>query len=117
MAEQTLAPRLDRLPRATVLGCEVPVAIGFRARLLGLAHLQRKRVGGGLLIPRCSAVHTFGMRFALDLIFLDGAGRPCSVRRGVPPACFASDRRAVAVLELPARRSDTKGGEFSRLVT
>jgi uncharacterized membrane protein (UPF0127 family) len=70
-------------------------------RLLGLAGLCLGESGAGLLIPRCSGVHTFGMRFALDLVFLDRDGRPCSMRREVPPRRFAFDRRASAVLELP----------------
>lgn len=95
-----VARRLRDLPSAVVLGRRVPVASTFRARLLGLAHLDRDEAGPGLLIPRCSSVHTFGMRFPLDLVFLDRDGRPCSVRRDVPPRRFAWDRRAGAVLEL-----------------
>jgi uncharacterized membrane protein (UPF0127 family) len=99
-----IAPRLRRLPTAEVLGRQALVATGFRACLLGLSHLDREEAGGGLLIPRCSSVHTFGMRFALDLFFLDDEGRPVSFRRAVPPRRFAWERRASAVLELPARR-------------
>jgi trehalose synthase len=93
--------RLRKLPTRLVLGREIPVAVGPRARLLGLAHLYRGEAGAGLLIPRCSSVHTFGMRFALDLVFFDGDGRPVSFRRAVPPRRLAFDRRASAVLELP----------------
>lgn len=101
-----LARRLGCLPTVEALGREVPCATGARARLLGLAHLDHAQVGAGLLIPHCSSVHTFGMRFALDLVFLDGNGRPCSVRRAVPPRRLAWDRRASAVLELPCPRGD-----------
>jgi uncharacterized protein len=94
-------PRLSRLPTVEVLGRRVPIAVGVRARLLGLSHLDRERAGDGLLIPRCASVHTFGMRFALDLVFLDRNGMPLSVRRAVRPRRFAGDRRASAVLELP----------------
>lgn len=94
--------RLRDLPTTTVLGREVPVCVSRRARLLGLARLDRARAGAGLLLPRCRSVHTFGMRFALDLVFLDRSGRPCSVRLCVPPRRVAADRRASAVLELPA---------------
>jgi trehalose synthase len=93
--------RLSQLPTRIVLGREVPVATGARARLLGLSRLGREEAGAGLLIPRCSSVHTFGMRFALDLVFLDGNGRPRSFRRCLPPRRIAWDRRAHAVLELP----------------
>jgi uncharacterized protein len=102
MGSRRLAARLRRLPTATVLGREVRVARGARARLLGLARLDREEVGAGLLLPRCRNVHTFGMRFALDLVFLDRDGGVCSIRRGVPPRRIAFDRRAAAVLEYPA---------------
>lgn len=109
MGNPRIAPRLDRLPRRAVLGREVPVAVGFRARLLGLAFLGREQAGAGLLIPRCSSVHTFGMRFALDLVFLDELGVPLATRRNVPPRRLARHRRAAAVLEVPSRQ----GGEFA----
>ncbi len=102
MAEDLLAPRLRRLPAATVLGCEVRVATTFRARLLGLAHLDLANAGPGLLIPRCPSVHTFGMRFPLDLCFLDEDGAAIDVRRGVSSGRLVGCRQAVAVLELPA---------------
>jgi uncharacterized membrane protein (UPF0127 family) len=101
------APRLSRLRRRRVLACEVPVAAGLRARLLGLSRLEREEAGPGLLIPRCASVHTFGMRFALDLYFLDAGGRPLAVRRTVPPRRVVGCRGAVAVLEVPAET----GGE------
>lgn len=96
-----LARRLKGLPTVEVLGGEVHLATGVWARLLGLSCINRKQVGAGLLIPRCSSVHTFGMRFPLDLVFLDADGRPLSFRQGVPPRRIAFDRRAAAVLELP----------------
>jgi trehalose synthase len=93
--------RFRDLPSVTVLGHAVPLATTRRSRLAGLAHLDHAEAGAGLLIPRCSSVHTFGMRFALDLVFLDRDGRPRSFRRAVPPGRLVWDRRAGAVLELP----------------
>src|SRR3954452_7280467 len=78
MADSPIAPRLAALPVRSVAGIEVRVAVGVRARLLGLALLDRPQAGSGLLIPRCAAVHTFGMRFALDLVFLDARRRALS---------------------------------------
>jgi len=103
------AARLHRLPVVTVLGRDVPVAVGPRARLLGLSHLDRDEAGAGLLIPRCSSIHTFGMRFALDLYFLDEDGEPLAIRRGIGAQRVISCRGARAVLEIPAEQ----GGEFS----
>ncbi len=86
-----------------VRGRRVPVAISRRARLLGLSLLDRRRAGSGLLIPGCRGVHTFGMRFALDLVFLDFDLRPVSLHRAVPPRRLVFERRAQAVLELPSQ--------------
>jgi len=108
MPEPLLAQRLRRLPVATALGREVRVAGGPRARLLGLAHLDREEAGAGLLIPRCSSVHTFGMRFPLDLYFLGAGGEVISIRRSLPARRLAFCGRASAVLELPAE----EGGEI-----
>ena len=90
---------LTRFPRADT----------FRDRLLGLAWRDRSEAGPGLLIPRCASVHTFGMRFELDLFFLDSAGRVIDVRRRVPPRRIAWCWGAAAVLEIPSG----EGGEFS----
>lgn len=92
--------RFQGLPVESVLGLRVPVALSLGARLLGLALLERDRAGAGLLIPRCRAVHTFGMRFELDLVFLDPEGLVVELRRSVPPRLIARCRRASAVLEL-----------------
>jgi len=95
--------RFRRLPTAEVASRRVPVAVTLLSRLLGLALLRPGRAGAGLLIPRCRSVHTFGMRFAIDVLFLDAARRPLAVVRAVPRNRVVRDARAAAVLELPAR--------------
>jgi uncharacterized protein len=94
--------RFRRLERTELLGLEVPVAATPLSRLLGLALLARRRARQGLLIPRCRSVHTFGMRFPLDLLFLDEHGGVLEVRRGVPPRRLVRCPGAMAVLELPS---------------
>lgn len=110
MRGSSIAGRLVGLPTEIVGGLEVPIATGVRARLLGLAHLDPDQVGPGLLIPRCRSVHTFGMRFALDLVFLDRRGLPLATRIAVPPRRLAGHRDAAAVLELP---SVARSGNFA----
>jgi uncharacterized protein len=87
----------------------VRVADSFRTRLSGLSRRDRSTAGAGLLIPRCSSVHTFGMRFDLDVFFLDEGGRVIEARREVPPRRVLRCRGASAVLEIPA----AKGGEIA----
>jgi uncharacterized membrane protein (UPF0127 family) len=94
--------RFRGLERMELLGLEVPVAATPFSRLLGLALLSRDRARTGLLIPRCRSVHTFGMRFPLDLLFIDGDQRVIELRRAVPPGRFIRCSGAMAVLELPS---------------
>ena len=86
------------------LGFEIPVATTWLSRLLGLALLTRERAGAGLLIPGCRSIHTLGMRFPLDLLFLDRGGRVIRICHDVPAGRIFRDRRADAVLELPSPR-------------
>jgi uncharacterized protein len=79
----------------------IVIADSRRARLLGLA-LRRRPPGHALLLPRCRSIHTFGMRFALDLVWLDRDGRVIAVDEGVPPWRVRFCREAAAVLEAPA---------------
>jgi uncharacterized membrane protein (UPF0127 family) len=95
--------RLRGLPYATLAGAPYPLATSLRSRLLGLALLDRECAGPGLLIPRCRSVHTFGMRFALDVAFLDATGAVLSRREGLPRNRIARRPGAAAVLELPAQ--------------
>jgi uncharacterized membrane protein (UPF0127 family) len=79
---------------------EIRVARSRRTRLIGLA-LRRRPPAHALLLPRCRSVHTFGMRFPLDLIWLDRDGRALRVDEGVPPRRARRCRAAAAVLEVP----------------
>ena len=78
----------------------IRVARNPKERLLGLA--LRSETAHALLIPRCRAVHTWGMRFRLDLYWLGPNRSVVRVDRAVPPWRFRSCRGAVAVLEAPA---------------
>ncbi len=94
--------RFRGLGRTEILGASVPVATTLPSRLLGLALLRRDRAGPGLLIPRCRSVHTFGMRFPIDVLFLDERDRVIELRRSVPPCRLIRCPGAMAVLELPS---------------
>jgi uncharacterized protein len=82
-------------------GPTIVVARGL-ARLRGLIGRRSWPVGVALEIPRCRSVHTFGMRFALDLVWLDGDRRVVRIDRAVRPCRVRSCRRAKSVLELRA---------------
>jgi hypothetical protein len=76
------------------------------ARARGLAGRAALGPDEALHIPRCRSVHTFGMRFALDLVWLDGGGRVVRVDRAVPARRVRACLRARSVVEVGAGRAD-----------
>jgi uncharacterized membrane protein (UPF0127 family) len=77
-----------------------------RARLVGLTGVRTLSADQALLLPRCRSVHTFGMRFALDLIWLDGAARLLRQDAAVAPGRIRGCRSARAVVETAAGAGD-----------
>jgi uncharacterized membrane protein (UPF0127 family) len=103
----TLDARLDALERRTLAGgLTLLVAGGRRSRTLGLARLDGLAPGHALLIDRCRSVHTAGMRFALDLVWLDGAGAVVRVDHAVAPRRLRTCLRARSVVEAAAGCGD-----------
>lgn len=94
--------RFKGIQHAGILGFTMPVARTLPTRLLGLALLRRERAGPGLLVPRCRSIHTFGMRFPIDVLFLDEGNRVIELCRAVPPCRVIRCPGAMAVLELPS---------------
>jgi len=90
-------------------GLQVIVAKTMRSRLVGLAFLSELGRSVALELPRCRSVHTFGMRFSIDVVFLDGQGAPIRVVEGVSPRRITVCRSAKALLE-------TEAGEGARFV-
>lgn len=95
--------RLDALPgRPLPGGLYLAHADTFRSRLLGLAGLESIPSGLGLLLPGCRSIHTFGMRFAVDLIWLDGDDHLIGVVPAVQPWRVKTCARAASVAEARA---------------
>ena len=107
-----LPRRLEHLPRFRISDdAVIHEARTFSSRLLGLALLRGLPSGHALLIADCRSVHTFGMRFPIDVAFLDERGRAIRVSRAVPPWRVVVCRGAFAVIEAPAGEIDRYAGE------
>jgi uncharacterized protein len=92
--------RLD--PGALVLASRVHTAFDARSRRVGLLQEADWPEGSALVIAPSQAIHTIGMRFPIDVLFVDRGGRVLSARRGLVPWRLAASWRAFAVIELPA---------------
>jgi uncharacterized protein len=98
--------RLSRLPvRELAGGLHVHEARGVTARRRGLGGLDELPAERALAL-RCRSVHTFTMRFALDLIWLGADGAVIRVDRNVPPRRHRGCARARAVVETRAGCAD-----------
>ncbi len=103
------------LSRRTVLGTKIEIAGSGQARRKGLLGRAGLEPGGGLWIVPCESVHTFFMRFPIDLVYLDRKNRVRKVRHAVGPWRLSACLRAHSVLELPAgtaQRSGTAPGDL-----
>jgi len=81
---------------------QVRVANTFVTRGLGLLVGAPLDTAEGLLIAPCSSIHTFGMRYALDVVFVDREARVLRVCPDVKAARARFAGGAYAVLELRA---------------
>jgi uncharacterized membrane protein (UPF0127 family) len=103
--------------RETFVATEVSVANNYLLRLVGLLGKTARwaQPGRGLLIIPCHGVHTLGMMFPLDLIFLNREKRVIHIEEYVRPFRVSKViRKAVSVLELPVHtiyRSGTREGD------
>jgi len=103
--------------RNTVLGSRIRVADGSLSRAIGLLGERSLAPESGLLIVPSQGVHTLGMQFAIDVIFVDRDWRVVYLRESMRP--FRATRlcwRARGVLELPpgtiAQTSTAMGDEL-----
>jgi uncharacterized membrane protein (UPF0127 family) len=89
-------------------------AFDSTSRRAGLLHHEGLPPGSAMIIAPSNAVHTFFMKFPIDLAFVGRDGRVRKVREAVRPWRMSAALRAYAVIELPAgtlRRTTTIVGD------
>lgn len=85
-----------------VVADRLQTAFDSASRRTGLLAQSSWPPGSALIIAPCQAVHTVGMRFAIDVLFVDRGGRVVKVRERVRPWRMAAALTAFAAIELPA---------------
>ena len=78
------------------------LALTSASRRRGLLGRDRLDPGAALVIAPCNSIHTFFMRFAIDVVFVDRAGRVRKIVRAVRPWRMAAAMFAYAVIEFGA---------------
>lgn len=97
----------------TWLASSIIPAFDRRSRNRGLLSRSAFPVGVAMVLAPCSAVHTWFMRFPIDVLFVGRAGRVLGVRRAVAPFRLAWRPGAFAAVELAAGcSSETNVGDM-----
>jgi len=89
--------------RGELLATHVRVADRAWSRLKGLIGKSSLDVGEGLLFTACQAVHMYGMRFPLDVVFMDESGTVVATYEDLEPGHRTTVHRdAYYALEVPS---------------
>lgn len=88
---------------------DTKIADNFFSRLKGLLGTKELRVGEGLLLMDCNAVHTFWMQYAIDIVFLDADYKVLKIGTNIVPGKAVFCKAAVHTLELTAAQTTELG--------
>ena len=105
---------MRNLTRNAVLGEAIDVADTSEKRRTGLLKHTGLAPGEGLWIKPCESVHTFFMKFAIDLVYIDKKNKVRKARKAVPPWRLSACLSAHSIIELPAgtiERTGTQAGD------
>ncbi len=94
--------RLENASTGRVLAATLLTAFDRRSRNQGLLGRDTIDRDAALVLAPCAGVHTWFMRFPLDILFVSRQGRVLGVRRHVAPWRLAIRLGAFAVVELAA---------------
>lgn len=101
--------RVRNKTRGTMVATEADLADSSKKRRVGLLKHERLDPGQGLWIAPCEAIHTFGMRFPIDVLFLDRLKKVLKVKHGMARGRISGCLWAHSVLELPAGQAGRTG--------
>ena len=88
-----------------VLFTKVKLANDFFTRLVGLLKTKSLDSQQGLLLKKCRQVHTFGMKFNIDVVFLSREGEILDLEKNMVPGRISRHvKEAYWVLELESGR-------------
>lgn len=94
---------IRNLTRNTILAEKVVFARDFKSRLVGLIGRHSLNTMTAMVFPRCSAIHTFFMRFAIDVLFIDDKNKVVGkIENMLPYRISPLFFRAKTCIEIPA---------------
>jgi len=103
----------------TVLADNAELADTFLKRLIGLLNRKSLNKGEALILNPSNCIHSFFMRFTIDVIFLDKTGKVISVLPSFKPFCLSSiyfnSRTTVELPENTLKLTQTQPGDIIKI--
>ncbi len=100
---------MRNVTRGSSLGDAIETADSSGDRMKGLLSRQGLEPGTGMWIVPCEGIHTFFMKFAIDVIYIDRKKKVRKTLRGLGPWKVSFCLSAHSVLELPAGAVEASG--------
>lgn len=97
---------IKNVTKDTIVADHVWHAETFWQRLKGLLGTRSLEVGVGLVIKPCSSVHTFGMAYPIDVLFVDPNDRIVKIVANMPAGRVAMATGSSYVIELAIGRAE-----------
>jgi len=92
---------IKNLTKGTIVAERLLRADTFWKRLTGLLGTNSLEEGTGIRISPCSSIHTFGMRYSIDVLFVDRHHRIIKIVANMPAGRVAMAAGSRYVIELP----------------
>jgi len=106
--------KVQNASRHVELGWKIRRAASWTERAVGLLSTPALRAGDGLWISPCKSIHTFFMRYPIDVLFLDDGGRVLYQKTFQPWRISGWHAKSHGVLELASgtlNRTGTRVGD------
>lgn len=89
-------------------GINIKIAKSFSSRFLGF--MMKKKADYGILLYRCTSIHTFFMKFNIDVMFLNKENIVIAVVKNVKPwkILLPYIKNTYSIMEIPAGLTDSE---------
>ena len=93
---------IENIKNNEILASDARIAASFMDRLKGLLGTKKLDQGQGLIIRPCNSIHTIGMKYSIDIIFLDKQNKVVKIVMDMHSGRVSICNSASYVVELPS---------------
>lgn len=108
---------IENVTQKKIIATDATLANTFFARLKGLLGTKNLGTGKALLIRPCNSIHTIGMNYAIDVLFLDKHDSIVKTIKEMPAGKFSLCSSSCYVIELPPGTIEATGTVVGDMVS